>query len=284
MNFNQISPYVRLAMRSVLPSGFYIKSRIIFDYELIYVEYGSFQFLYNSTSYDVKPGEILLILPGISHCFNGIGQSEVSQPHIHFDMVYDQNSETVEICFRDIDALLTEERKLIRQNLFPGKHTPFLHPKDRDAFLHTFYSLIDTYEKKEEYAQLSCKAKMTELITEMLRSEQHGAADSEHRYDITVNLKNYLDENYSGKISLEKLEMQFNYNKYYLLRKFRKKYGVSIIEYSNRLKHEHAKKLLQGDAPIHAIAEQLGFSSIYSFSRFFSAREGISPQGYRKKM
>ena len=82
---------------------------------------------------------------------------------------------------------------------------------------------------------------------------------------------------------MEKLEKQFNYNKYYLLRKFKEKYGASVIEYSNNLKLECAKKMLLDNYTVNEIAENLSFSSIYSFSRFFSSREGISPLNYRKQ-
>ena len=36
MNVNEVNPYIRLTMRSVLVYPFFIKKRIIMDYELIY--------------------------------------------------------------------------------------------------------------------------------------------------------------------------------------------------------------------------------------------------------
>lgn len=283
MNINQISPYVRFAAHSVLYGGFYIKSRILFDYELVYIEYGNFKLIYDGTAYDIKKGDILLIPPEISHCFDGTGYADISQPHIHFDMVYDLNSEAVEICFRDINAIPPEERRLIRKNIFPRKTSPFLNVSDKNRFLRKFYGVINAYEEHKEYYQLECKSKMTELIAEILKAEELTDFKSAERNNIISNLKNYIDENYKENITLEKLEKQFNYNKYYLLRKFKEKYGASVIEYSNNLKLECAKKMLLDNYTVNEIAENLSFSSIYSFSRFFSSREGISPLNYRKQ-
>lgn len=283
MNINQISPYVRLATHSVLKGGFYIKSRIIFDYELIYAEYGNFKFIYDKTAYDIKQGDILLIPPGVSHCFDGTGCGDVSQPHIHFDMVYDLDSENVEICFRDINAILPEEKKLIRKNIFAKKTAPFVKIDDKEAFLKIFYGVIKAYGEHTDWYRLKCKAKMTELIAEIIKSEPLAECRNDGYNDIISSLKNYLDENYAEKITLEKLEKQFNYSRYCLLRKFKKKYGMSVIEYSNNLKLDCAKRMLLENYSVNEVAEMLSFSSIYSFSRFFSSRAKISPQNYRRK-
>ena len=83
----QVNPYIRVARESVLAPGTEIKRRIIFDYELIYVERGEFWLDYGEGKYLCREGQYIFIRPGISHSFRGIFE-EVSQPHIHFDLVY----------------------------------------------------------------------------------------------------------------------------------------------------------------------------------------------------
>ena len=41
ISVNNINPFIRVAMHSVLPKESFIKKRVIFDYELIYIEEGS---------------------------------------------------------------------------------------------------------------------------------------------------------------------------------------------------------------------------------------------------
>lgn len=48
-------------------------------------------------------------------------------------------------------------------------------------------------------------------------------------------VKNYIDFNYKNNLSLDTLSSQFNYNKYYILKKFKDQYGVSPIQYYNNL-------------------------------------------------
>lgn len=48
MNLSLINPYIRLAMESRIPSGHNIAQRVIYDYELIYLEEGNFIVVYAS--------------------------------------------------------------------------------------------------------------------------------------------------------------------------------------------------------------------------------------------
>ena len=46
MNPYAINPYLRVAMHSVIPANHRIRRRVIYDYELIYLESGEFTFIY----------------------------------------------------------------------------------------------------------------------------------------------------------------------------------------------------------------------------------------------
>ena len=48
MNLSLINPYIRLAMESRILAGHNIARRVIYDYELIYIEEGNFTFIYNN--------------------------------------------------------------------------------------------------------------------------------------------------------------------------------------------------------------------------------------------
>jgi len=68
----------------------------------------------------------------------------------------------------------------------------------------------------------------------------------------------------------------------HLRARFRASCGVSIGRHLRRLRLEQACGLLRlGPQRVSEIAEQCGFSSIYSFSRAFRLAYGVSPLGYR---
>ena len=104
MNTNTINPYIRLATESILPKDFYMNQRVLFDFELIYVERGSFVLWYASKRYEAKAGDIVLFHPNVKHSIKSNGEA-ISQPHIHFSLKYSPESSATPISFKDSSNL-----------------------------------------------------------------------------------------------------------------------------------------------------------------------------------
>ena len=65
---------------------------------------------------------------------------------------------------------------------------------------------------------------------------------------------------------------------------FKKEMGVSFREYLDRLRFEHAKKLLmQSEASVAEVCRESGFSDYPNFIRRFKARYGVSPGELRRR-
>lgn len=278
-DFNLFNPYIRAAMNSVLKSGREIKRRIILDYELIYVEDGNFILEYADCEYSCKKGDVLLIHPGIPHSFKDI-DTDLSQPHIHFDAVFDGKSRFRFISFKDRAEFTSAEKQLIIDDIIitAVKSHPFLVFKDKTAFLKLFYSVIDSGNKNS----LECKANMlcilSHIISDNCRFDSAPYPETENT--VAEQIKAYIDAGQGIATSLDEYEKQFSYSKYYIEKQFKKKYGISVIAYRNKKRMEQAPELLKKES-VSAVADMLGFGSIYSFSRAFKLYYGIAPTGYR---
>lgn len=100
---------------------------------------------------------------------------------------------------------------------------------------------------------------------------------------IAEHVAQFLKENYQLQLSNELLQQQFNFHPNYLARCMRKHYGVTPLEYLNKLRLDKAKKLLLNtDYSIETVAEQIGME-LSTFSNSFKHKEGVSPSQYRKK-
>lgn len=68
------------------------------------------------------------------------------------------------------------------------------------------------------------------------------------------------------------------------MRRFKAATGMTPMDYVHTLRLEEAKQLLeQGDEPIEAIAEQLGYADPSFFRRLFGRRVGLTPSQYRRR-
>ena len=95
-------------------------------------------------------------------------------------------------------------------------------------------------------------------------------------------MKQYLDEHYMEKISLEALSGLFYLNKEYLSKLFKQEYSVSIFDYVDFLRIEKAKKLLiETNKSIGEITEELGFYDESHFNRKFRKMTGTAPREYK---
>jgi len=279
MNINDINPYIRVAMRSTFKKGMILHRRVIFDYELIYLEDGEFTFHYAEKEYKLGAGQFIFIRPGIPHTFDCTAH-DLSQPHVHFDLNYNSNSKITPVSFIDIPQMTDSERALIQKDEFADfQDSPTVCFTDARYASELLYRIIDVQKSNP----LIAKGLLTELIALLIhdnfpRSLSPVRASSSH--DITQQLKDYIDSTRGVAIELKRLERQFFYSKYHLERAFKKKYGVSLISYAVDKKMEYACFLLKSKS-VSKVAEELGFSSIYSFSRAFKNKYGIAPTEYR---
>lgn len=101
--------------------------------------------------------------------------------------------------------------------------------------------------------------------------------------DAVNRVKKYIVEHLDGDTSLYNLAEQVHFSQEYLLRIFKKKEGITILQYINDLKLAMAKQLLT-DPELHIkeIADRLGFASQGYFGRFFRNKTGLTPNAYRE--
>ncbi|MBQ8836608.1 MAG: helix-turn-helix transcriptional regulator [Clostridia bacterium] len=95
----------------------------------------------------------------------------------------------------------------------------------------------------------------------------------------------YIQENYwRSDISNDALAHLADMSTVYFRKLFTKRYGVSPMKYISNIKIETAKNmLLSNNLTVSEIAEAVGFSSVYSFSRTFKKQTGLSPTEFLKK-
>ena len=101
--------------------------------------------------------------------------------------------------------------------------------------------------------------------------------------DVVNQVKKYIVEHLDGDTSLYNLAEQVHFSQEYLLRIFKKKEGITILQYINDLKRAAAKQLLtDSELQVREIADRLGFASQGYFGRFFRNKTGLTPNAYRE--
>lgn len=233
------------------------------SYLFFLVMEGSGRLLYRGREYSLKPGSCVFIdcmheyqhesfagewtLRWVHFC--GSGAHEIYENYRHSGG---------RVCFRPRDFigysdLLTEIFRLASSEIY--------------------VSDMQLYEKLVSL--------LTMLNEENRKQELEHAGESGVR-DMTP-VKQYLEQHYQERISLDLLAEQFYVNKFYMTRIFKQQFGDSIVNYLTQVRITRAKQLLRfTDMSVEKIGQACGLSDVNYFARVFRKVEGTSPGEFRK--
>ncbi len=101
-------------------------------------------------------------------------------------------------------------------------------------------------------------------------------------HSVIRKARQYILAHVGEGLTTQQLAAALHCNRTYLCSLFRRELGQTVNEYITRTRLEEAKRLLRlTQKPLHAVAEQVGFSSQSYFQNVFKKHEGITPQQYR---
>ncbi len=124
---------------------------------------------------------------------------------------------------------------------------------------------------------------LSRLLTLIMSESWHpeSRVSAPKRAGIT-NVKEYIDQHYVEKITLDDLSKRFFIDKFYLAKTFRNRFGIPISAYIQSVRITKAKQLLRfSSKTIEEIGCEVGVDNPAYFSRMFKNVEGVSPKMYR---
>lgn len=118
----------------------------------------------------------------------------------------------------------------------------------------------------------------------MLLSRFHSFGKEAGKYGAMLPALEYIRNNYTEKIKVSELARLCFLSEAQFRRRFKGELGISPVQYREKLLINAAKNMLLADnASIGDIADRLGFPSLYTFSRTFKLKTGVSPTAYIKE-
>ena len=155
-----------------------------------------------------------------------------------------------------------------------------------DRIASVWSSLFTTASGADYMRDMLINQYLSTLLT-IIMSESWHPEDQEDlpkkRMQLIV-VKEWIDENYGSKITLDQLSHDFFINKYYLSKSFKEQYGVSISNYLLSVRITKAKQLLRfSDKTVEAIGYECGLGAPHYFSQRFKEVEGVPPSKYREQ-
>lgn len=162
-------------------------------------------------------------------------------------------------------------------------------PRVNDTAKELCEQLIEIYEAKNDESeskittQVRTKIILLQFILEMWKKGFVIENDTSGRNTVEKEMVSYIQQNFTGKISLREFGEQFHLSEKYISRYFKEHFHITLSQYVTYLRLEHAKQLLQDtDIPVTDVAMQSGYQNVSYFIRSFQKAYAVSPLKYRK--
>ena len=220
--------------------------------------------------------DLVLIGSNIPHCWNYYRTEKSNSKNwgimLHFKLSSLGEALLSQHELHSVRKLLIDSERGIHFSVEDAKKTEIhlvnmVHNKGIEKMI-SFFSLL----------KILCSSdKRSPLCT-----ENYKRAFDERGNKKMTDIFNYVRENYSSPITLEKVSRMAHMSPFAFSRYFKKYSGSGFVEYLNKVRMNKAGHLLrETEYQVHEIATQCGFSSISNFNKQFRKTEGLAPRDYR---
>lgn len=98
---------------------------------------------------------------------------------------------------------------------------------------------------------------------------------------LVCDILEYINKNINEKITIDDLTYEFNYNRYYLMKLFKKELDISIVNYINYKRIYNSLSSLRENKSILMIALNNGFYTQEYYAEIFKKVIGTAPITYK---
>lgn len=213
-------------------------------------------------SYDVSPGDIVVIPAGVPHRYRA---DPLNPWTIWWMHVVGVDSDVF------VNAIAESSAEF--SPVMPA-HDPYAA---RAALEHVLVSL----ERDDTIASLrSASGAAWGVLAQLAADRARGTTEAG---DPILAVQDYLRENLQSSASVAELAKMAGFSDSHFSARFRRASGTSVVEYRKRLRSARARELLiTTDASVAEIAQAVGYDDPFYFSRHFRAINGASPTQYRE--
>ncbi|MEZ0537056.1 helix-turn-helix domain-containing protein [Caldicellulosiruptoraceae bacterium PP1] len=262
-----------LPMRMFVHSVNYVQNHWHESIELLFILSGTVNIVVDGNRYELKEEDIILINSNEIHTTILSGDNNlILVLQISPDFIKENCSNSDNIIFNCKSFLYNQEeqhnfniiRKILAEMMwFKIKDQEGYELKVKSLLLNLVYILIKYFK-----------------VTEKRINKQD---NSKKFLERLTRIINYIDENYNKDISLQDIADKEYLTIHYLSKFFKKYVGITIGDYINKKRLEHAvKDIIFTDLPIIQIALNNGFPNEKSFLNIFKEYYNITPSQYRK--
>lgn len=247
------------------PYGYNFKwenGRFLREYQIHYFTKGRGILENSYGKYKIFPGSVMITYPGVWHRFRPLKTTGWIENYVGF---------SGEIADRIFD------------NSFFNIKKPVIYCELRKEVIDSFYKIFDLVKNEAPGFHYVASGMLLKLLGYIISFQSQIDFHGKHIQTVIEDIRTMLRENVEKDFDFKKIAFDYNVGYSYFRKMFKKYTGISPKQYLIQLKIIRAKELLlNSDLAVKEIAFELGFQSVFYFSRIFKEKTSMTPSNYRK--
>lgn len=244
-------------------------------YEIYFFHSGKCQYRLGSNLIDLIPGDVILM--------NGMTEHgpvlDFDQPYVRTTILFDKAYIKPLLNHPDMVDVLQPFEELGNVHLRPDHSTV----AEMEQILN---KMKGCYKKPDPVAYNRLKVKFMDLLLLLFELSRKPAMISPlvNKEKSVQSVIAFIEENYTKHITMNLLEEQLFISRYYLMRMFKERMGMTIFDYLKQRRIHQAMFMLKFDPDLSVtnVCYKVGFRHPVHFSRTFKQFTGSSPEQYRR--
>ena len=247
------------------PGGYFFtweNGRVLKEYQVNYITEGGGILENTHGIFELKKGDVMITFPGEWHRYKPQKLTGWTENYIGF------NGPAVNF--------------FLTHNLFDPK-SPVIQTGNHEEILDGFLRIFELVKAEPPGFQQIASGMVIKLLGYLVAYHKQKEFSGKEIAGIIEKARFEMRNDVDKQFDLEQFAANNNIGYSYFRRMFKNFTGISPRQYFLQLKIMRARELLlTTDKSIKEISYQLGFDSIYYFSRFFKQKTGMSPSEFRK--
>ncbi|MBP3656789.1 MAG: helix-turn-helix transcriptional regulator [Clostridia bacterium] len=227
-------------------------------FEIILPHRGHIRAKLNGQTYDVGPGDMLCVFPGVLHCY--------------------ETDEPLDVLMITFYEEMLPEMGVSLRNTQPSSPVADLH-EDVSYCLRQLHAL--SYGTNA--GEMLLRAYLTLLFVHLTPALALQPSDPAAARELLYRAMKYMSQHLAQPLSLKGTAQALGVNSYYLSHVFSERIHMGFRKYLNTMRVDRARRFLRLTAwPVEQVADACGFGTLRTFDRVFLAHCGCTPREYRK--